>query len=278
VDVSCHSNHLIDTCGTGGDSKGTFNISTTVAFVLAGAGLHVAKHGNRGVSSACGSADVLSELGIDIQLSPSTVARSIDEVGVGFLYAPLFHGAMKYAAQPRRDLGFRTVFNLLGPLTNPAGANYQLMGVYDKDLLQKVAETLAALGTKSAMVVHSLDGMDEISTAAPTMIAQVQQGAVNIYRLDPTSLGFAQVTTEAYRGGTPAENALFTLQILQGVHGAKRDVVLINAAAGLVVGGLAGDLQEGIKLAAASIDSGAALAKLEAVKAFKPVGEGLPLS
>lgn len=266
--ISCRRSHLIDTCGTGGDSKGTFNISTTVAFVLAGAGLSVAKHGNRGVSSSCGSADLLAELGININLTPDAVAKAIDEVGVGFLYAPLFHGAMKYAAKPRRELGFRTVFNILGPLTNPAGADCQLLGVYDGSLTCKVAEAMLALGVQRAMVVYSLDGLDEISTAAPTLVAEVREGAVKSYQLAPADLGFKTPPVDAYLGGTPAENAVITKGILQGAAGPKRDIVVVNAAAALVVGGLAADLHEGIQLAANSIDSCAALNKLEELKTF----------
>ncbi len=272
--ISCRRSHLIDTCGTGGDGKGTFNISTTVAFVLAGAGLSVAKHGNRGVSSSCGSADLLAELGINIDLPSHAVAKAIDEVGVGFLYAPLFHGAMKHAAKPRRELGFRTVFNILGPLTNPAKAECQLMGVYDSSLTCKVAEAMLALGVRRAMVVHSLDGLDEISTAAPTLVSEVRDGEVKSYQLDPADFGFKKAPADAYLGGTPAENAIITREILQGASGAKRDIVLVNAAAALVVGGMAGDFNEGIQLAITSIDSGVALNKLEELKRFSNSFEG----
>lgn len=271
--ISCKNHGLIDTCGTGGDSKGTFNISTTAAFVLAGAGVPVAKHGNRGATSPCGSADLLEALGVQITLAPETVAQAIDKIGIGFMYAPAFHGAMKYAAKPRRELGFRTVFNVLGPLTNPAGAECQLMGIYDGSMTVKIAETLAALGSKRAMVVHSHDGMDEISTAAPTTVSEVKNGKVHTYQIDPEELGFVKPPQEAYLGGAAVENAKIALAILQGQKGFKRDIVLINAAAGLVVGGKAEDFYEGLKLAAASIDSGAALAKLEDLKNFSAAHE-----
>lgn len=273
--VSCRSVRFIDTCGTGGDSKGSFNISTTVAFVLAAAGLPVAKHGNKGASSPTGSADVLEALGINIILSPETAGRAIDEVGIGFMYAPLFHGAMKYAAKPRRELGFRTVFNLLGPLANPANAPCQLMGVYDGSLPEKMAQAMLELGVNRAMVVHSRDGMDEISTAVPTEVAELKDSQVTSYEIDPAAYGFAKASLGDYLGGNPEKNAAITLGILRGEKGPKRDIVLINAAAGLVVGSVAEDLNAGIALAAAALDSGAALAKLEALRTFsQAAGEG----
>jgi anthranilate phosphoribosyltransferase len=262
------SGDLLDTCGTGGDQAGTFNVSTTAAFVLAGAGVKVAKHGNRGVSSSCGSADVLTALGVAVDLAPAVVAQAIREVHMGFLYAPTFHKAMKYAAGPRKELGFRTVFNLLGPLTNPAQANRQILGVYDKGLTQKTAEALAALGVKRAMVVHSHDGLDEISTQAPTQVAEVNRGAITNYVIDPADYGFTVGGKDVYQGGTPEENAQISLAILQGQSGFKRDIVLLNAAAGLVVADKAESLADGLILAAHSIDSGAALGKLEELKAF----------
>ncbi|MPM67722.1 Anthranilate phosphoribosyltransferase [bioreactor metagenome] len=267
-EISCSAGAMIDTCGTGGDCKGTFNVSTTTAFVLAGAGLTVAKHGNRGVSSSCGSADVLTELGVNVDLSPEMVTRSIDSLNIGFLYAPVFHTAMKHAAKTRKDLGFRTVFNLLGPLTNPANASCQLLGVYDGALTDKVAESLIGLGVQRAMVVNSLDGLDEISTAAPTKVTEVDNGSIKSYTINPEDYGFTAVSINDYRGGTPAENAAIIMSLLHGTAGAKRDIVLINAAAALVVGGLAQDIRDGINLAAHSIDSGAALARLEALKQF----------
>lgn len=280
IRIQCNKQDLLDTCGTGGDGAGTFNISTTAAFVLAGAGMTIAKHGNRGVSSSCGSADVLTALGVRVDLAPQAVAQTIDEVGVGFLYAPVFHQAMKYAAKPRKDLGFRTVFNILGPLTNPAQATRQLVGVYEKELAVKVAEALAALGVEHAMVVHSFDGMDEISTAAPTQVVEVNRGVLQSYVLDPRDYGFSFCRRNDYRGGMPAENAEIVRSILAGENGPKRDVVLLNAAAALVVGDKATDIREGIAIAAASIDSGAALAKLQALceATHRNDEEGLVLS
>lgn len=254
---------LIDTCGTGGDGKGTFNISTTVAFVLAGAGLNIAKHGNRGLSSACGSADVLGALGVAVDLPPAAVEQSITETGMGFLFAPVFHQAMRHAAGPRKQLGFRTVFNILGPLTNPAGAKRQLIGVYSRDVMHIMAEALVELGVERAMIVHSLDGMDEISTAAPTTIVEVQRGAISAYTIDALDYGFVRPDKGAYQGAGPEENALTMRQVLQGEQGPKRDIVLMNAAAALVVGGKAQDIAEGVSIAAASIDAGRAYAKLE---------------
>jgi len=264
--IRCLSDDLLDTCGTGGDGKGTFNISTVAAFVLAGAGVTVAKHGNRGLSSSCGSADVLTALGVKVDLPPSAVELTINALGIGFMYAPVFHQAMKYAAKPRKELGFRTVFNILGPLTNPAQASRQLIGVYERDLTVKVAEALADLGIRRAMVVHSFDGMDEISSTTPTEVAEVKEGKIKNYVIDPRDYGFVPCDQAEYRGGSPEDNARIARSILQGEKGPKRDIVLINAAAALVVAGKAGDLKEGLALAAASIDSGAGLAKLEALR------------
>ncbi len=266
--VECSSKKLIDTCGTGGDRRGTFNVSTTVAFVLAGAGLSVAKHGNRGVSSSCGSADVLQALGINLELTSQAVAESIDTIGVGFIFAPRFHQAMKYAINPRRELGFRTVFNLLGPLTNPAGAQCQLIGVYDSALTTKVAQALAELGVARAMVVHSQDGLDEISTAMPTYVTEVREGEIHSYVLEPENYGFSRCTLADYQGGTIGENAQIILRLLNGEHGPKRDIVILNAAAAIVAADAAADIKEGIELAAQSIDSRAALKKLEALQNF----------
>ena len=266
VKFNCDSEQLIDTCGTGGDRKGTFNVSTTVAFVLAGAGLAVAKHGNTGVSSPCGSADVLSALGIHVNLLPEAVATIIKELNIGFLYAPTFHKAMKYAAGPRKELGFRTIFNLLGPLTNPANANCQLIGVYEAALTQKIGEALQGLGVRRAMVVHSFDGMDEISTIVPTRVTEVRDDEIRSYVLEPAHYGFTGGSAEDYLGGTPEDNAEIIVAILNGQLGAKRDIVLFNAAAALLVADKVESLEEGIVLAAASIDSGAALAKLEALR------------
>lgn len=270
---------MLDTCGTGGDQAGTFNVSTTVAFVLAGAGVAVAKHGNRGVSSSCGSADVLMALGVAVDLPPELVAQSIREVKIGFLYAPTFHKAMKYAAGPRRELGFRTVFNLLGPLTNPAKANRQIVGVYERSLTYKLAEALLVLGVTRAMVVHSLDGLDEISTMAATQVAEVKNGIITSYLINPADYGFPVGDKGVYQGGGPDENAAITLAILRGEQGFKRDIVLLNAAAGLVIADKVENLSDGLAMAAESIDSGAALGKLEALKTFsRKCKEGLLLS
>ena len=266
VSINCSNDHLIDTCGTGGDKKGTFNVSTTVAFVLAGAGQAVAKHGNSGVSSSCGSADVLSALGIHIKLSPQAVSAMIKDLGIGFLYAPTFHKAMKYAAKPRKELGFRTIFNVLGPLTNPANAHCQLIGVYEPALTQKFGEALKGLGVRRAMVVHSFDGMDEISTMAPTQVTEVRDDEIRSYVIDPGVYGFSGGIASDYLGGTPEQNAEIIIDILKGKLGAKRDIVLINTAAGLLVADRVESLEEGILIAARSIDSGAALAKLEALR------------
>lgn len=259
---------IVDTCGTGGDRKGTFNVSTTVAFVLAGAGLTVAKHGNRGVSSSCGSADVLEALGVNITLSAEDAARALEEINLTFLFAPCFHQAMKHAAPTRKELGYRTVFNLLGPLSNPAQATCQVIGVYDPDLVGKMAEALVELGMHRAMVVSSLDGMDEISTLAPTQVAEVTRGKIINYQINPADYGFIRHPEEDYQGGLPTENAGILRGILQGERGPKRDIVLLNAAAGLVVADKAVSFEEGISMAAQSIDSGAALGKLEALCNF----------
>lgn len=266
VKINCDEAQLIDTCGTGGDKKGTFNVSTTVAFVLAGAGLTVAKHGNSGVSSSCGSADVLNALGISIRLPPEAVAKMIKEINIGFLYAPSFHTAMKYAAKPRKELGFRTIFNLLGPLTNPANAHCQLIGVYEPALTQKIGEALQGLGVRRAMVVHSFDGMDEISTMEPTQVTEVTDNEIRSYVIDPRDYGFQGGEAAEYLGGTPEENAATIVGVLKGQTGAKRDIVLMNAAAALLVADKVATLADGLILAAKSIDSGAALEKLEALR------------
>lgn len=274
VKVNCKGSEALDTCGTGGDRKGTFNVSTATAFVVAGAGVAVAKHGNHGVSSSCGSADVLKELGVSLELSPQAVGTALDTVKVAFLYAPSFHPAMKYAGKPRRELGFRTVFNVLGPLTNPVGTQCQLLGVYARELTEKIADVLLRLGVKRAMVVHGLDGMDEISTAAPTQVSEVVNGSIRTYLLEPEKYGIKAGTMEDYQGSTPQSNAVTLLSILQGKVDAKRDIVLVNAAAALMVADKAETLKEGLILAAESIDSGAALAKLEELKAYSQKYKG----
>lgn len=259
---------LIDTCGTGGDGSGTFNISTTVAFVAAGAGLGVAKHGNRSVSSRSGSADVLEALGIRIDLSPEQMAQAIDEVGIGFLFAPLLHPAMKHAIGPRREMGIRTVFNVLGPLTNPASASRQLMGLFAPDLVVPMAEVLAGLGSERAMVVHGADGLDELSTTGLNRVAMLVEEKVTSLTVDPQALGLGVASLQDLQGGTAIENAALTRRVLSGERGPRRDVVLLNAAAALVVGSKAEDLPEGVALAAQIIDSGAALERLEALIDF----------
>ena len=259
---------LIDTCGTGGDAAGTFNVSTATAFVVAGAGLKVAKHGNRSVSSLCGSADVVEALGVSLELPPAAVARCVDEVGIGFLYAPLLHTAMKHVMAARREMGIRTVFNMLGPLTNPAGANAQVIGVYSAALTDPLARVLAELGTVRAFVVHGADGLDEISNTGQSQISEVREGRVRAFTVRPEDFGVPHATIADLRGGDREENAQMIRNILAGRDGPKRDIVLVNAAAALLVGGKARDLKEGVSLAARSIDSGAAQQKLAALVDF----------
>jgi len=259
---------LIDTCGTGGDASGTFNVSTATAFVVAGAGLRVAKHGNRSVSSLCGSADVVETLGIDIELSPAQVATCIDEVGIGFLYAPLLHTAMKHVMAARREMGVRTVFNMLGPLTNPAGANAQVIGVYAAALADPLARVLAELGTLRAFVVHGADGLDEISNTGESHISEVHEGVVRSSTVRPEDFGMPRAAIRDLQGGDREENARIIRLVLGGEAGPRRDIVLMNAAAALVVGNKAQDLKEGVALAAASIDGGSAARKLEDLIAF----------
>jgi anthranilate phosphoribosyltransferase len=250
---------MVDTCGTGGDASGTFNISTTAAFVVAGSGVRVAKHGNRSVSSACGSADVIEALGIRLDLTPDSIARCIEEVGIGFLYAPLLHDAMRYVVHARREMKIRTVFNLLGPLCNPAGAKAQILGVYDEDLTDIMARVLCELGTERAFVVHGSDGLDEITVTGESKISEVRDGEVRTYYVTPEDFGIERADMSAIQGGDARRNAQITRDVLAGETGAKRDVALLNAAAGLVAGNRAGSLQDGIDLARESIDSGRAL-------------------
>jgi anthranilate phosphoribosyltransferase len=259
---------LIDTCGTGGDGAGTFNISTTAAFVVAGAGLAVAKHGNRSVSSRCGSADVLQALGVCLELAPERVAECIDTVGIGFLFAPLLHPAMKHAIGPRREMGVRTVFNILGPLTNPAGAQVQVLGIYERGLTEMMARVLGALGSQAAFVVHGADGLDELSTTGVNTVTELRDGAVRTFTLDPADYGLPRATLADLAGGDAAHNAAVTRAVLAGQPGAARDVVLLNAGAALVAGGVADGLAEGLRLAGRSIDSGAARERLDALVAF----------
>ncbi|HYB44231.1 MAG TPA: anthranilate phosphoribosyltransferase [Candidatus Methylomirabilis sp.] len=256
---------LIDTCGTGGDASGTFNVSTATAFVVAGAGLKVAKHGNRSVSSLCGSADVVETLGINLELTPAQVARCVDEAGIGFLYAPLLHTAMKHVMAARREMGVRTVFNMLGPLTNPAGANAQVIGVYASSLCDPLARVLAELGTVRAFVVHGADGLDEITNTGESDISEVHEGVVRSSRVRPEDFGLPRAAVADLRGGDRDENARIIRQVLGGEPGPRRDIVLMNAAAALVVGAKARDFKEGVALASRSIDSGAAAGKLAAL-------------
>lgn len=254
---------LIDTCGTGGDGSGSFNVSTAAAFVAAAAGLRVAKHGGRAASSRCGSADVLEALGARIELTPEQVAICIGEAGFGFMFAPSFHPAMRYAAAPRRELGVRTVFNFLGPLTNPAGAQGQVLGVPSAALTEKLAKVLQRLGTRRAFVVHGDDGLDEFSISAPTLVCEVSGEAVRSYRVTPEELGLRSAARESVAGGDPAHNAELMRSVLAGCRGPLRDITLLNAAAALVVGGAASDLGAAIEAAALLVDSGAAIAALE---------------
>jgi len=256
---------LIDTCGTGGDASGTFNVSTATAFVVAGAGLKVAKHGNRSVSSLCGSADVVETLGINLDLPPPKVAQCVDEVGIGFLYAPLLHTAMKHVMPARREMGIRTVFNMLGPLTNPAGANAQVIGVYSRALVEPLARVLAELGTIRAFVVHGADGLDEISTTGESWVAEVREGVVRATTVRPEDFGVPRVAIGELTGGDREDNAEIIRRVLTGEPGPKRDIVVVNAAAALVAGGKGRDFKEGAQVAAQSIDSGAAMGKLQAL-------------
>jgi len=256
---------LIDTCGTGGDAAGTFNVSTATAFVVAGTGLKVAKHGNRSVSSLCGSADVVETLGINLELTPSNVTRCIDEVGIGFLYAPLLHTAMKHVMAARREMGIRTVFNMLGPLTNPAAASAQVIGVYAAALTEPLARVLAELGTVRAFVVHGADGLDEISNTGESRLSEVREGVVRTFTLRPEDFGLSRASIADLKGGDREQNAGIIRTLLDGEPGPRRDIVLMNASAALVAGGRARDLKEGVELAARSIDGGAARAKLEAL-------------
>jgi len=248
---------LLDTCGTGGDGLATFNISTLAAIVAAACGARVAKHGNRAASSMCGSADVLEQLGVKIDLAPEGVARCIDEAGIGFLFAPVFHPSFRFAGVPRRELGLRTVFNVLGPLCNPAGAKYQALGVADGAMATKMADVLQRLGVERAIVFHASDGMDELSVASPSTVIEID-GRRKEYELDPVELGLSRAPVEAMRGGGPEENARLAREVLGGAKGPRRDVVLLNAAAALRAAGLAEVWKDGLGLAAEAIDSGRA--------------------
>jgi len=269
VDVSGTGREvLVDTCGTGGDASGTFNISTATAFVVAGAGVRVAKHGNRSVTSKCGSADVMEALGVNINLPSDRLAACLEEVGIAFLFAPAMHSAMKYVQTARRELRLRTVFNLLGPLTNPAHASAQVVGVYSAALVEKLAEALSILGLHRAFVVHGLDGLDEITITGPTRIAEVREGTVRTYEITPEEFGINRGTLDDISGGDAAANAAIIREVLGGKKSPRRDVVLLNAAAALVASGKADHLADAIPLAAKAIDSGAAAHKLESLVRF----------
>ena len=267
---------LIDTCGTGGDGSHTFNISTASAFVAAAAGARVAKHGNRAVSSRCGSADVLAALGVEVELSPNAVAGCIEECGIGFLFAPSHHAAMRHVAPVRKELGLRTLFNLVGPLANPAGARRQLLGVYASHLVPVLARTLVELGTDRAFVVHGEGGLDEISTSGPTRVAEVRGGLVRELTLFPEELGIERAPLEALRGGEAAENAALLRAALSGEKGARRSAVVLNAGAALAAAGVCEEIAEGVRLAEKTIDSGAALACVDKLVAAARARKGMP--
>ena len=262
----------VDTCGTGGDNLGTFNISTVAAFVVAGAGIAVAKHGNRAMTSKSGSADVLEKQGVKIDLGPEGVKRCMEEVGIGFMFAPRFHPAMKFAVQPRREIGVRTVFNILGPLTNPAGAEAQVLGVPTDSVGEKMVQVLQRLGSERAIVVHAEDGLDEISLNSNTSIWDLKDRSIKHYTIGPDDLGLAPASLQSLAGGSVEENADTMTEVLKGASGPRRDVVVANAAGGIVAGGKAADLREGVQLAQESIDSGRALEKLELLR---EVSQGL---
>jgi anthranilate phosphoribosyltransferase len=259
---------LVDTCGTGGDTSGTFNISTATAFVVAGAGVRVAKHGNRSVTSKCGSADVMEALGVNINLPPERIAACLEQVGIAFLFAPAMHSAMKYVQAARRELHLRTVFNLLGPLTNPARANCQVVGVYAVELVDKLAEALSMLGLHRALVVHGSDGLDEITISGPTRVGEVRDGIVRTYEVTPEEFGLRRATLDDISGGDAQLNARLIQEVLQGKKSARRDVVLLNASAALVAAGRADHLRDALPLAVKAIDSGAAAEKLQGLIAF----------
>ncbi len=259
---------VVDTCGTGGDRAHTFNISTTAAFVVAGGGLTVAKHGNRSVSSKSGSADVLAALGVKIDLPTERIEDCVNEIGIGFLFAPLFHGAMKHCAGPRQEMGVRTLLNILGPLTNPAGAAIQVLGVYDGNLTEVMAKVLIHLGTQHCFVVHGMDGLDEITLTDRTRVSEGKAGVVSSYFIEPDEFGLHRVRLKELTGGTAEENAQITRDILRGRKGPKRDIVCLNVAPAFVAAGRAKTLQEGFVLANKAIDSGAAMERLEKLVAF----------
>ncbi|MBW2602816.1 MAG: anthranilate phosphoribosyltransferase [Deltaproteobacteria bacterium] len=263
--IQTSTGNVVDTCGTGGDGAHTFNISTTTSFVVAACGVTVAKHGNRSVSSQCGSADLLEALGVKLDTPPEIVEESVQDIGIGFLFAPLYHGAMRFAAKARKEVGLRSIFNMLGPLTNPAGANCQLLGVYAPELTEMFAHALQLLGAKRAFVVHGYDGLDEISVCAPTRVSELKDGLIRTYDISPEQFFNEQAEPADLLGGNPEENAKITRNILNGKKGPKRNIVLINAAAALVAAGQAEDLKQGIRMAETAVDDGAAAEKMEAL-------------
>lgn len=267
--INHHYETVVDTCGTGGDGSGTFNISTTSAFIAGGAGVFIAKHGNRSVSSKSGSADLLIALGVDISADAKKVEECFEKIGIAFLFAPKMHSAMKHAIGPRREIGVRSIFNLLGPLTNPAGAVSQIIGVYDSKLTEPIAGVMKRLGSKRVMVVHGNDGLDEITLTDSSKVSELKNGEIKNWTLNPADYGFSLCAPEELKGGDPKENSAITLAILEGKDkGPKRNVAILNAAAAVVVSGIARDLKEGIKMASDSVDSGKALKKLSALKSF----------
>lgn len=260
--VRCSSESIVDTCGTGGDGTGTFNISTISAFVAAGAGCKIAKHGNRSVSSKCGSADLLKALDINIEISPEQIAKCIDQIGFGFLFAPILHKAMKHAIGPRREMGVRTIFNILGPLTNPAGAKRQLLGVFNKELITPLTKVLQNLGSEHCMIVHSEDGLDEITTTGKTFVSELCNGSIKEYVIEPNEFNIQTTKIDDIKGGSIEDNVRIAIDVLNGEKGPKRDVVILNAGAAIYVGKRAKSLADGIECAKDSIDSGKALEKL----------------
>lgn len=268
IKIQTQSQNVIDTCGTGGDASGSFNISTTTAFVVAGAGVTVAKHGNRSISSKCGSADVLEVLGVNLSVDPEIVEEAINEIGIGFMFAPMYHGSMKYAGKARMECGIRSIFNMLGPLTNPAAASCQLLGVYAPELTEMFAQALKLLGVKTALVVHGHDGMDEITTTTKTRVSELNNSQIRSYDLDPLEFFENYANSSDLKGGNVNENAAITMAILKGEKGPKRDIVVLNSGAALMVAQQAKTIKEGLVLAKESIDSGNALKKLEQLSKF----------
>ncbi len=267
-DINIDRETILDVVGTGGDGTNTFNISTTVSFVVSACGIKVAKHGNRSVSSACGSADVLEKLGINLDVTPKTVENCIDQIGIGFLFAPALHSAMKHAIGPRREIGIRTIFNILGPLTNPAGADCQVMGVYRADLVETLAGVLHKLGCRHGFVVHGMDGMDEMTLTGETLVAEVTPAGVTIKTVSPEEFGLTRCTMEMLKGGDAIDNADIVKSILAGEQGPRREIVLLNAAFALIAAGKVCTPAEGMRLAAEAIDSGRALQQIEKLAAL----------